>query len=131
MVRIGFLAAILLGFSVMSQPATAQTCAGQTDAALKSCLGQHYADVDRLMADAYKQALVTADGSGRGKNLIMDWKRALQEAQRKWIAFREADCGPPIAYETTVDGQREIDQLRCRIGHTEARFAALAARYRR
>lgn len=106
--------------------AVAQTslpCADQTSGVLTSCLAKQYAATDRQLAEAYKASLARAEASGLGRNLIMDWKRALQETQRKWIAYREADCGPPIAYETAKrPDQRQIEQLRCKITHTQQRL---------
>jgi uncharacterized protein YecT (DUF1311 family) len=120
-------ATVLLTF----RPALAQAplpCGDVTGAALTSCLAKQYADADRQMSDAYKAALVRVGASAIGRNLVMDWKRALQETQRKWMSYREADCGPPIAYETAKNpDQREVAQLRCRIGHTAERLRRLTA----
>jgi uncharacterized protein YecT (DUF1311 family) len=110
--------------------ATAPCAEAAANDMMKPCLAKYYAETDRQMAEAYKAALVRVDASGIGRNLVMDWKRALQDTQRKWIAFREADCGPPISYETKARPEMQgIEHLRCKIAHTADRLAVLKSRY--
>ena len=122
------------GYSMTIMPlmAVAQTACGPSmpASARSACMQQYYADVDMLLAAAYKSAMASTETSGLGRNLVMDWRRALQDAQRKWLSYREADCGPPMAYETArTASDRDRMQLACRIAHTEARLAALSTRY--
>lgn len=98
-------------------------------AAINACLAQVYADIDVALNEAYRAGLKKIEGSGLQPNLMKDWRRAFQEAQRKWIAFREADCGPPVAYEWTSGSAAGAMQLGCKIERTRERLSALQRRY--
>lgn len=118
--------------TTVSSVTAACDAARSAHAATLSCLGATYADLDRQLAEAYRNAVGRIETSGLGRNLIMDWKRALQEAQRKWIAYREADCGPPIAYERAGTSEAAaVAQVRCKIEHASLRLDALQSRYGR
>jgi uncharacterized protein YecT (DUF1311 family) len=126
------IAALVIGATaaeVHAQPAPSppDCMANSAPTAVISCLAAQYADLDRQGNAAYKNALATVDRAGLNVDLSKDWKRALQEAQRKWLAYREADCGPPISYE--AKGAATVPQLSCKIARTRERLDALKARY--
>jgi uncharacterized protein YecT (DUF1311 family) len=95
----------------------------------RSCFAQVYATLDVDVLAAYKNGLVFIDRAGLQPSLSRDWKRAYQETQRKWIALREADCGPLIIYERTGRGDADATQLQCKIARTRERLEVLKARY--
>jgi uncharacterized protein YecT (DUF1311 family) len=120
----GILAAIP---AASAQTAPAKPACDGGEAATRPCLAAAYAEVDRQLGDAYKAAQAQVASAGLNVNLTKDWKRALQEAQRNWLAYREADCGPPVSYETK--GDKAAAQLVCKTARTRERLDALTARY--
>ncbi len=132
--------AALFGFCLLPEVAVSQAlppqeraenkCQDQPDTgATNACLGKVYADLDVELNAAYKAGFKFIDKAALQPNLSKDWKRAYQEAQRKWIAFREADCGPPIIYEWTGGSGAGAMQLGCKIARTSERLEVLKRRY--
>ncbi len=97
--------------------------------AVTSCLASAYAQLDFELNTLYKGGFAIIDQAALPSHLSRDWKRAYQDTQRKWIAFREADCGPPIAYETS--GEAGAAQISCKILRTRERLEELKRRYSR
>ena len=97
--------------------------------AINACLGKVYGDLDRDLNAAYKAGFKFIDAAALQPSLARDWRRAYQDAQRKWIAYREADCGPPVAYEWTGGSATGGMQLGCKITRTRERLATLKRRY--
>lgn len=66
---------------------------------INQCLDRELALADARLNEAYRGALarIAATAEIEGK-IRREWREALQEAQRKWIAFRDADCRGPVAY---------------------------------
>jgi uncharacterized protein YecT (DUF1311 family) len=94
------------------------------------CAEQDLKAADAEMTKAYKTALARAEkAASLNTNQRKDWKRALQEAQRKWIAFRDADCGAPIGWEWYRGTGMGAAVLSCKIARTEAREKDLKVRY--
>jgi uncharacterized protein YecT (DUF1311 family) len=94
------------------------------------CSEQVLKTAETGMQAAYKVALQRAGTAGPlNTNQRKDWKRALQEAQRKWIAFRDADCGAPIGWEQYQGSGLGAAVLACKIAKTDAREKDLKARY--
>lgn len=120
----------LMCCTTMAPAADAADCPeARSTAETNTCLSRVFAEVDLELNAAYKAALKMVDASALQPNLAKDWRRALQEAQRKWIAYREADCGAPVAYEWTGGSATSGFQLGCRIARTRERLAVLKARY--
>jgi uncharacterized protein YecT (DUF1311 family) len=94
------------------------------------CLQKRLADAEADLAATYRAAL--AETATRGALSVpqrRDWRRALQEAQAKWLAFREADCGPPVGWERFGSAGMASAAAECRIAHSLARRDDLTARY--
>lgn len=98
-------------------------------AAINVCLTKVYSDLDRALNAAYKAGFKHIDAASLQPSLAKDWRRAYQDTQRKWIAYREADCGPPVSYEWTGGSATGGQQLGCKIARTRERLAALKRRY--
>lgn len=85
---------------------------------------------DAALSEAYKAALAAAEKAAHLQVAQRrDWRRALQEAQRKWLAFREADCGAPVSWEWFQGTGTGAASLACKIAKSEQRTAELKARY--
>lgn len=78
------LAIILFALLPMTQ-ATAADCAdASTQLALSQCAANKYKEMDAELNQLYQDVV---------KRLVIDEHRAvLKSAQRKWIAYRDADC---------------------------------------
>jgi uncharacterized protein YecT (DUF1311 family) len=120
----------LCGLCLTVEAGAQELCKGtEANDMLKDCLSQHYVATDRLMSDAHKAALRRAESSGRGVQVIRDWTRVLQDTHRKWLMFRDADCGRPIRFELMQQPELiGIMDLRCKIAHTEDRLKTLKGR---
>lgn len=74
----------LLLLSCLAQPAVAQDC-GDTQADLNACAGAIFKQADTELNAAYRQITARLAQNGAAR-------RALVEAQRAWIGFRDAEC---------------------------------------
>lgn len=80
----------------------------------------------------YQQALgVIEDLEGASQEEVRpeEWRTALREAQRAWIAFKEAECEKLAPREHWMMWNEEHAKMICRIRLTEARARDLAAHY--
>ena len=68
----------LLGGAVLA------ACPGQTQLEMNTCAAADYQRADAALNAAWGPAKSFADGAGTGGQLL--------DAQRKWIAFRDAAC---------------------------------------
>lgn len=88
---------------------------GETTPGTAACLA---AEADRW--DGH----LNAEYKARMAELTPDQKTALREAQRAWIAFRDADCG--LQYQIFVDGTiRSVVYSSCMLTMTAERALAL------
>ncbi|GBU19100.1 MULTISPECIES: lysozyme inhibitor LprI family protein [Methylobacterium] len=94
-------AALLLGLAVV--PASAEPKAVPVDCAKASstpeiafCAQEDFERADKLLNEAYKGMLAkVGSASADVPGLAVQqkaWREALVESQRRWIAFRDADC---------------------------------------
>jgi uncharacterized protein YecT (DUF1311 family) len=71
----------------------------RTTVEINQCLDREFARADARLNDAYRAALTRiGQAQGLDEKVRREWGEALQDAQRKWIAFRDADCKGPVAY---------------------------------
>ncbi len=121
-----------------AQPSAVLDCSKADAASAAACGEQALQVADGRLKEVYAAALAMAAGSGHlTTNQRRDWKRALQEAQRAWLAFREADCGTPIAWERFQSARQDAGQnpafkaatVACKTARTEQRAADLKSRY--
>jgi len=93
---------------------------------LNACEDRELAAADKRLNEAYRAALLRIDqAASHDANLKREWRQAFQDAQRKWIAFRDADCKGPIAYEWYGGSGATLAVLGCLRGKTEARAKEL------
>jgi uncharacterized protein YecT (DUF1311 family) len=117
-------------------PAAAQTPAPTVDCAkatatpeLNHCQDQAFQKADRALNAAYRAALARLDQTtALDAKVRAEWRKALQDAQRKWIAFRDADCKGAMAYEWYGGTGATLAVLGCMTSLTEARTKELRER---
>jgi uncharacterized protein YecT (DUF1311 family) len=85
---------------------------------------------DAALNRVYQAALQqTGEGSDPAPNIRERWKAALREAQRAWIAFRDADCDGLTQYEWWGGSGQGNAIVFCRLEKTNARVRDLNERY--
>ncbi|MEO9383479.1 lysozyme inhibitor LprI family protein [Chromobacterium phragmitis] len=93
---------------------------------INECMQKQFDGKDRLLNDRYRELLqkLRAD-EARDKPAAKEKPSAmLVQAQRKWIAFRDADCG--AKYQIYAGGTiRNAVFLGCKIERTEQRIKEL------
>ena len=88
------LATLMLAAPLFASPArAADDCANAQDqATMNECAGKAFNEADAKLNDAYKQIEGRLKDNAASKKLLVD-------AQRAWVAFRDAECnfqgGPP------------------------------------
>ncbi|PBC21182.1 MULTISPECIES: lysozyme inhibitor LprI family protein [unclassified Mesorhizobium] len=94
------LATLLLAAPLLAVPARAAAdCANAQDqTTMNQCAGKDFDAADKKLNDAYKQIEGRLKDDAASKKLLVD-------AQRGWVAFRDAECkfqGGPIDQAGTV-----------------------------
>lgn len=111
------LLASLIALGVGCQ-AHAEDC-DSTQAAMNQCASKAYADLDAELNRLYKQQ--------------MDWlhtpakKQALKNAQRKWLAYRDAECKYRAGDRKEGGSMWPMVQAGCLADHTRVRVEQLKA----
>jgi uncharacterized protein YecT (DUF1311 family) len=139
MARPCVLAALLaVGSLCFSLPLPAQTRAkvdcGKAVATpeLNHCAELDFEKADKALNQAYRAALARIDGATElDAKVRAGWRKTLQDAQRKWIAFRDADCKGAMAYEWYGGTGATAAVLGCMTALTEARTKELQERNER
>ena len=124
---------LALGLLLAAMPALGQTAAPRLDCAkaqttveLNACAERDLERADKALNEAYRAALQRIDGRTElDAKVRRDWREALQDAQRKWIAFRDADCKGPAAYEWYGGTGATLAVLGCLTEKTTARTGDL------
>jgi uncharacterized protein YecT (DUF1311 family) len=132
--RIPCLAAILA--ALFCAAAHAQTpnpvdCANATSTAeMNYCVDREYQTADAELNEVYQMVLRSIrEGGGEAPYDPVSWEAALVEAQRTWIAFRDADCKGLVPMEWTGGSGTTVAVLGCMIELTKERTRALGERY--
>ena len=111
------LATLLLAAPLFAGVArAADDCANASDqATLDACAGKDFDAADKKLNDAYKQITDRLKDNAGSKKLLVD-------AQRAWVAFRDAECnfqgGPP----ETAGSVRPMVVANCQAGLTTLRL---------
>ncbi|RJT39407.1 DUF1311 domain-containing protein [Mesorhizobium waimense] len=92
------IATLTLAVPLSGGAARADDCANAQDqATMNECAGKDFHAADKKLNDAYKQIEGRLKDDAAGKKLLID-------AQRAWVAFRDAECkfqgGPPATAGT-------------------------------
>jgi uncharacterized protein YecT (DUF1311 family) len=94
------------------------------------CLDRLLKRADAELNAAYQSAMKYIDASedvpaeAKGK-----WRGALRDAQRGWIAFRDADCKGAVPFEWFGGTGATAAALDCMLEKTRARTKELTERY--
>ena len=119
--------------------ASAQTSAPKIDCAkanatveLNYCEELELQKADKALNEAYRAMLVRIDRTtGLDPKVRAEWRKTAQDAQRKWFAFRDADCKGAIAYEWYRGTGATLAVLGCMREMTLARTKELRERNER
>ena len=80
------LATLILAAPLLAGVARADDCANAMDqATMDECAGKDFDAADKKLNDAYKQIEGRLKDNAGSKKLLVD-------AQRAWVAFRDAEC---------------------------------------
>lgn len=90
------------------------------------CAQRDFEAADARLNTAYRAALAAIDKTDVPADARADWRRALVEAQRRWIAFRDAEC-TVTGFEWYGGTGRSTAELGCQRALTEARTKQLRA----
>lgn len=98
--------------------AQAEDC-NATQTAMNACAGKQLSGVDAELNTQYKAQLGYLKNSER--------KEAFKAAQRKWIAFRDADCLYQVGKAAEGGSMWPLAQAQCLTEHTRVRVEQLKA----
>lgn len=117
--RLLLLATLALAAPLFATAARADDCANASDqATLDACAGKDFDAADKKLNDAYKQITDRLKDNAASKKLLVD-------AQRAWVAFRDAECafqgGPP----DNAGSVRPMVVANCQAGLTTLRLKDL------
>lgn len=110
---------ILVALSLLSAPASAQDCTGNTQRELNECAGDALAAADTALNKTYQTITVRLADSPLGRAKLI-------ASERAWIKFRDAEC----AFEASgVEGGsiQPMIEAECRASLTMQRQTRLAA----
>lgn len=88
------------------------------------CVNDAYEAADKQLNAAYRDATAAIDKTGVPPDARRDWRKALIEAQRRWIAYRDAEC-ELVGFEWYGGTGRSNATLDCARNLTEARTKTL------
>ena len=133
------LATVLLTTGLLSASASAQSGEPKIDCnkatatpELNYCEELELEKADKALNSVYRAALARIDGATELEPKVrQEWRQALQDAQRKWIAFRDADCNGPVAYQWHGGTGATVAVLGCMRAMTLARTKELRERNER
>jgi uncharacterized protein YecT (DUF1311 family) len=95
---------------------------------ITACAARDLDRADRGLNDAYRAALARIDKADMDPGPRAEWRKALQDAQRKWIAYRDADCDGALAFEWYGGTGASAAVLGCKHEMTLARTKQLKER---
>lgn len=112
-------------------PSPAQDCTQATsNVEMTACAGLLLRKNEAELAETLKMVTARID---KADNLSIhqrrDWKRALREAQRHWLAYRKKDCGEMIGWEWHGGTGMALASINCEIAKVQTRKDELTQRY--
>lgn len=128
----GVLAVCLFAAPARAEEPAVDCTKASTTPEIALCAAQDYTAADVELNAAYKTMLAEIDAATAGRDeqsraQRRAWREALTEAQRKWIAFRDADCAAVGAAWMGGTGMGTAIST-CLTEATRARTAALTRR---
>lgn len=123
---------------IVAGPASAQQAprincdAPSSNVEITWCAEQDFNAADAKLNDAYAHALHYIDAvDTMPAEQRRQWAAELKEAQRRWIAFRDQDCGEVVGYEWFGGTGMTAAMFACKLQKTETRTQELVDRYPR
>jgi uncharacterized protein YecT (DUF1311 family) len=113
MIAVGMFMALGIGCSAS---ASAEEC-DSTQAAMNQCAAKELATQDAALNAEYKAQMNYLKTPAK--------KQALQEAQKKWIAFRDADCAYQVGKREDGGSIWPLMQSQCLATQTKVRVEQL------
>ena len=124
------LATKFLAGEVAAQPARVDCGHEASTPEINFCFEQELEREDAALNRAYQAAMKeTQHNDFMSAADRKNWANALRDAQRKWIAFRDADCRDLTGYEWFGGTGASGAALICLIDKTKARTKELTERY--
>ena len=115
--RMKVIGAVLgLSMAALSMAAQAEDC-DSTQASMNECASKQYAALDAELNKQYKAQMAYLKSPGE--------KKALQDAQKKWIAFRDADCLYQVGRREDSGSIWPLEQAQCLADQTRVRVEQL------
>jgi len=94
------------------------------------CAEQALDAADQKLNEVYEKVLAHISESGSDEPYdSKSWEKTMREAQRAWIAFRDADCKGAVPMEWSGGTATSAAVLGCMTQKTETRAHELAERY--
>ncbi len=123
-------AVIWLALAVPASAVDDKECDRPSNVEISACLSALLKTADADLNRVYKQAMASIDQADyMDADERENWKTSLQNAQRSWIKFKEADCSELIFYEWWGGSGAGIASLGCQIDATRLRVDDLKSRY--
>lgn len=113
MIAVGMLMALGIGCSAQAQDCDAN------QASMNQCASQEYKALDAELNTQYNAQMGYLKTPAR--------KKALQDAQKKWIAFRDADCQYQAGKREEGGSMWPLVQAQCLSAQTKVRVEQLKA----
>ena len=113
MIAVGMLMALGIGCSAQAQECDAN------QASMNQCASKEYAALDAELNAQYNTQMGYLKTPAR--------KKALQDAQKKWIAFRDADCQYQAGKREDGGSMWPLVQAQCLSAQTKVRVEQLKA----
>ena len=92
--------------------------------AVEICASRDYHAADLRLNEAYRAAAASTDKGDLPPDVRAKWHGAFVEAQRRWIAFRDAECAL-TGYEWYRGTGRSVAEIACMTELTNSRIDAL------
>jgi uncharacterized protein YecT (DUF1311 family) len=97
---------------------------------LAECLRVNADQADRDLSGAVAAAIKSIDTrQGLMSSQKSRWRRALNDAQAQWVAWRDSECQDVAPFELGMDTKAGDPRLRCIIDYDAERVSSLKARY--
>ena len=135
--RLLVFAAAAIAFGPLARAEDAHPSQAACDAAkigareLADCLRTSSDRSDRELATTVEAAIKSIDARpGLLSSQKARWRRALNDAQGQWVAWRDSECQDVAPFESGMDPKVGDPRLRCIIDYDAERVSSLKARYR-
>ena len=97
---------------------------------LADCLRTNADRADKELAAAVDGAIKSIDArQGLLSSQKARWRRAFNDAEAQWVAWRDSECQDVAPFESGMDAKSGDPRLRCIIDYDAERVSSLKTRY--